>query len=408
VSIDLSPTTAAEASALPLFAEEHDQLRASARSFVERELLPHVEDWERAEDFPRELFRTVGDAGFLGLKFGPEVGGSGPDLLAGAVWIEELSRCLSGGVAADLGATTDLAALYVSKAGTDEQRARFLPPLLSGEHVGALAITEPGTGSDVAGLTTRAVRDGDGWVLDGAKVFITNGAWCDEVVVAAKVSTADGAPTEDPHGRITLFVVPADAPGFSRRRMPMLGWRTSHTGELTFEAVRVADDRRLGDVGSGFGHITSCFAWERLAMSLGAVSAAQRTLEVAIAYAKAREAFGRPIASFQVWRHRFADLATRIATGRALTYQALRLVVAQDRDPTSVSATEVLRTVAQSKLLTQRLAFDVADEGVQVHGGAGYMMEYPIQRAWRDARLGPIGGGTDEIMKEIVAKTYGL
>jgi acyl-CoA dehydrogenase len=405
---DLSPPLAAEASALPLFGDEHDQLRASARRFVERELLPHVEDWERAEDFPRAIFEQVGDAGFLGLKFDPEVGGSGPDLLAAAVWIEELARCLSGGLAADLGATCDLAALYVSKAGSAEQQRRFLPPLLSGARIGALAITEPGTGSDVAGITTRAVRDGEGWVVDGAKAFITNGAWCDDVVVAAKVSTEDGAPTDDPHGRITLFLVPTDVSGFSRRRMPMLGWRTSHTGELTFEQVRVGDDRRLGDVGSGFTHITSCFAWERLAMSLGAVAAAQRTLEVAIEHAKRREAFGRPIATFQVWRHRFADLATRIATGRALTYRALRLVVAQAEDPASVRAAEVLRTVAMSKLLTQRLAFDVADEGVQVHGGAGYMMEYPIQRAWRDARLGPIGGGTDEIMKEIVAKTYGL
>jgi alkylation response protein AidB-like acyl-CoA dehydrogenase len=408
VSIDLSPTLAAEQSALPLFRPEHDELRASARAFVERELHPHVEAWERAEDFPRETFAQVGGAGFLGLKFPESYGGSGPDLLAAAVWIEELARGTCGGVAADLGASSDLAALYLSKAGDEEQRRRFLPPLLAGERIGALAITEPGTGSDVAGLTTRAVRDGDGWVLDGSKVFITNGAWCDEVVVAAKVSPADGAPTEDPHGRITLFLVPADAPGFTRRRMPMLGWRTSHTGELTFEGVRVAGDRRLGEVGSGFGHITSCFAWERLAMSLGAVAGAQRTLELAIEYAQQREAFGRTIASFQVWRHRFADLATRIATGRALTYQALRLVVAQDEDPDGVPAVEVLRAVAQSKLLTQRLAFDVADEGVQVHGGAGYMMEYPIQRAWRDARLGPIGGGTDEIMKEIVAKTYGL
>jgi acyl-CoA dehydrogenase len=406
-SLDLSPTLAADASALPLFGPEHDALRASARAFVERELVPHVEDWERAEDFPRETFRKVGDAGFLGLKFGPEVAGSGPDLLAGAVWVEELARCLSGGLAADLGATSDLAGLYLSKAGTADQQARFLPPLLSGERIGALAITEPGTGSDVAGLTTRARRDGDGWVLDGSKVFITNGAWCDEVIVAAKVHPDDGA-ADDPHGQITLFVVSDGTQGFSRRRLPMLGWRTSHTGELTFEEVRIDDDRRLGEVGSGFAHITSCFAWERLAMSLGAVAAAQRTLEVAIGYAQEREAFGRPIASFQVWRHRFADLATRIATGRALTHRALRLVVAQAEDPTSVDAAVVLRTVAMSKLVTQRLAFDVADEGVQVHGGAGYMMEYPIQRAWRDARLGPIGGGTDEIMKEIVAKTYGL
>jgi acyl-CoA dehydrogenase len=425
-TLDLSPTLAADESALPLFRPEHDQLRASARSFVEREITPHVEDWERAEDFPCELFGAVGGAGFLGLKFGPEVGGSGPDLLAAAVWIEELARCGSGGVAADLGATTDLAALYIAGAGDEAQRARFLPPLLAGDRVGALAITEPGTGSDVAGIATTAVRDGDGWVLNGTKVFITGGSWCDDVVVAAKVAPSElrphgaaaddagtapssvGSRDADPHTRITLFLVPAETPGFTRRRLPMLGWRTSHTGELTFTDVTLGDDRRLGDVGSGFAHITSAFAWERLSMSLGAVAAAQHTLETVIAYAKQREAFGRPIASFQVWRHRFADLHTRIATGRALTHRALRLVVAQAEDPSAVDGAVVLRTVAMAKLVTQRLAFDVADEGVQVHGGAGYMMEYPIQRAWRDARLGPIGGGTDEIMKEIVAKTYGL
>lgn len=415
-TLDLSPTLAAEETALPLFRPEHDELRASTRRLVEREIAPHVEDWERAEDFPRELFRTVGDAGLLGLKFGPEVGGSGPDLLAAAVWIEELARAGSGGVAADLGASIDLCALYVANAGDAEQQARFLPPLLSGERVGALGITEPDAGSDVAGISTRARRDGDGWVLSGSKVFITNGSWCDDVVVAAKVSTEDvapdvgrdiGTPSDDPHGQITLFLVRAEDDGWERRRMPMLGWRTSHTGELSFDGVRLDDDRRLGPVGSGFASITAAFAWERLAMSLGAVAAADHTLREAIAFAKEREAFGRPVASFQVWRHRFADLHTRIAQGRALTYRALRLKVAADEGQ-DVEQTVLLRTVAMAKLVTQRLAFDVADEAVQVHGGAGYMMEYPVQRAWRDSRLGPIGGGTDEIMKEIVAKTYGL
>jgi acyl-CoA dehydrogenase len=425
-TLDLSPTTAADETVRPLFRPEHDELRRTARVFVEREIVPNVEEWERAEEFPRTLFRRVGDAGFLGLKFDPSVGGSGPDLLAAAVWTEELARCLSGGVAADLGATTDLAALYVDRSGTVELRQRYVPRTLTGQLVGALAITEPGAGSDVASISSRARRDGDGWVLDGEKVFITNGAWCDWVVVAAKVRPEDGAPSEDPHGQITLFVVDADTPGFSRRRMSMLGWRTSHTGELRFDRLRLGDEQRLGAVGTGFAQITRAFAWERLSMALGAIAAAERTLELAIAFARDREAFGRPVASFQVWRHRFADLNTRIATGRALSHQALRLVVAQeehgssggdqgrggtrersDRDdgPDPVA---VLRAVAMAKLVTQRLAFDVADECVQVHGGAGYMMEYAAQRAWRDARLGPIGGGTDEIMKEIIGKTYGL
>jgi acyl-CoA dehydrogenase len=404
VSIDLSPTTSADVPALPLFEAEHEELRTTCRRFVEREILPHVEAWERAEDFPRELFTTVGDAGLFGLNADERYGGSGPDPLAQAVWIEELARAGSGGVAADLGAHNDLAMLYVRRGGSRELKERYLPDSVAGRLVGALAITEPGTGSDVAALTTRARRDGSDWILNGSKIFITNGAWCDFAVVAAKVSPDDGAPSEDPHGQITLFVVDADTPGFSRSRMKMLGWRTSHTGELAFDDVRLPDTQRLGGIGEGFAQITANFAWERLAMSLGAVSGAQGALDVAIAYAREREAFGRPVAGFQVWRHRFADLATRIAMGRALAHRALRLVVAAERDVEAVSPTRVLRTVAMAKLYTQRLAFDVADECVQVHGGAGYMMEYPAQRMWRDARLGPIGGGTDEIMREIVSK----
>ena len=404
MDIDLSPTTADARTALPLFGPEHDELRGTCRRFVEREILPHVEAWERDEDVPRELFTKVGDAGLFGLNVDERFGGSGPDPLAQAVWIEELARAGSGGVAADLGAHNDLAMLYVRRGGSDALKDRYLPDSVAGRRIGALGITEPGTGSDVAALATRARRDADGWVIDGSKTFITNGAWCDYVVLAAKVSPEDGAPSEDPHGQITLFVVDADAPGFSRSRMRMLGWRTSHTGELALDGVRVGDEQRLGGIGEGFAQITGNFAWERLAMSLGAVSAAQQALDVAIAYAREREAFGRPISGFQVWRHRFADLATRIATGRALAHRALRLVVAHEEDPDAVDDLRVLRTVAMAKLCTQRMAFEVADECVQVHGGAGYMMEYPAQRLWRDARLGPIGGGTDEIMREIISK----
>ncbi|MDX1622247.1 MAG: acyl-CoA dehydrogenase family protein, partial [Nitriliruptorales bacterium] len=212
---------------------------------------------------------------------------------------------------------------------------------------------------------------------------------------------------EDPHGQVTLFIVEGDADGVDRQRMRMLGWRTSHTGELHFDGVTLAADALLGDVGAGFTQIMRNFAWERLSMSLGAVAGADRALGTAIAYAREREAFGRPVAKFQVWRHRFADLGTEIAKGRALTEHALRLHVAAE-EGVEVDRTEVIRATAMAKLLTQRMAFEVADECVQVHGGAGYMMEYPAQRFWRDARLGPIGGGTDEIMREILSKTYGL
>lgn len=401
-ALDLSPTIGGAETALPLFEDEHESFRDTCRDFVATEITPHVEAWERAEDFPRELFRTVGGAGLFGMKFPEDVGGSGPDLLAQAVWVEELARCGSGGVGADLGAHSDLASLYVDRFGSDAQRQRWLTPSIRGEVVGALGITEPDAGSDVAGIRTRATRDGSDWILSGTKVYITNGAWCDYAVVAAKTDPDAG------HAGISLFVVEAGDDGFERNRMKMLGWRTSHTGELVLEDVRLPDDRLLGGEGRGFHAIMRNFAWERVTMALGAVVGAELALETAIDYATDREAFGRPVASFQVWRHRFADMGTRIATGRALAHHALRLTVAAERDPDAVDDAELRRTVSMAKLATQRTAFDVADECVQVHGGAGYMMEYPAQRLWRDARLGPIGGGTDEIMREIIAGTYGL
>jgi alkylation response protein AidB-like acyl-CoA dehydrogenase len=383
-----------EAGLDPIWTDEHHALRASARAFVDREIRPHARAWEEQRDFPRSLFRAVGDAGFLGLKFAPEWGGSGPDLAAQAVWVEELARCGAGGLAADIGAHSDLAALYVDRAGDDEQRRRWLVPSIAGDVVGALAITEPDAGSDVAGTRTRAVRDGDDWVIDGAKTYITNGSWCDYVVVLCTTDPEAG------HAGKTLFVVEAGTPGFERRRLSMLGWHTSHTGEMSFAGVRVPDEQRLGEPGSGFLHVMRNFAWERVSMSLGAVVAAETALAGAMAYGREREAFGRPIGTFQTWRHTFADLATDIAQGRALTEHALRVTLAGG-DAAAVEA-------AKAKLFTQRLAFRAADAAVQIHGGAGYMREYEPQRWLRDTRLGPIGGGTDEIMREIIGRSMGF
>ena len=376
-----------------LFTPEHDELRAAVRSFVDKELVPNAQEWEDKESFPREVFERVGSLGFFGCKYPEAVGGVGPDFVADAVVTEELTRCGSGGVAACLGAHKDLASLYVYNFGTSEQHRRWLTPALEGRLVGALGVTEPDAGSDVAAIKTTAVRDGDDWVINGSKMFITNGSWADFVVVAAKTDPDAG------HDGITLFVVEAGMPGFESRRLPMLGWRTGQTGELSFADVRVPGDHLLGEVGKGFYAIMRNFAWERLVMALAQVSGAQRTYDLAKAYALARPAFGRPVGKFQVWRHRFADMATRIAAGRALTYRALRLYAAGE-DP--------ITEVAMAKLYTSEVAFHVADECVQVHGGYGYMMEFPAQRAWRDSRLGPIGGGTSEIMKEIIGRSFGL
>lgn len=384
-----------------LFTEDHEAYRDAARRFVAREIDPHAEQWEEERDFPRDLFHKVGAAGFFGAKFEERWGGTGPDYAAEAVWIEELSRSMTFGTAADLGAHSQLASLYVARFGTDEQKARYLRPSIAGEVLGALAVTEPGAGSDVAGIRTTARRDGDEWVLNGSKVFITNGSWSDYLIVAAKSSPTDG------RAGITLFLVDTDAPGLTRSRMRLIAWHTSHTAELFFDDVRVPDENRLGEVGAGFGQIMENFQWERVTMSLGAVALAERSLETAIAYTRERSAFGRPVIKFQVWQHRFADLAVRIRTGKALTYRALRLhVAAEAGEP--IPRDELTRVTAMAKLHTQRLALQVADECVQAHGGAGALKEYPAQRFWRDARVGPIGGGTDEIMRDIIAGSMGL
>jgi len=376
-----------------IFTPEHEELRRSVRAFVEKELLPHSQEWETAESFPKEIFERVGELGFFGLKYEESYGGSGPDYIADAVVTEEFARCGSAGVSASLGGHKDLATLYISNFGDDEQKQRWLAPAIRGDIVGGLAVTEPDAGSDVAAIRTSARRDGSDWVINGSKTYITNGAWGDFIVVAAKTDSEGG------HGGLTLFVVTSDMSGFEARRMRMLGWRTGQTGELSFSDVRVPDSHRIGEEGSAFYAIMQNFAWERLIMALAQVTGAQLTYDIAKNYALERHAFKRPVGKFQVWRHRFADMATRIEAGRAMTYNALRMFV---------NGENLIKEVAMAKLYTSELAFHVADECVQVHGGYGYMMEFPAQRAWRDSRLGPIGGGTSEIMREIIGRTYGL
>ncbi len=377
-----------------LFTEDHVELRSTVRRFVERELATHAEEWERAGEFPyRDVFRQAGTIGLFGAKYDPAYGGTGPDLIADAVITEEIARCRSGGVAAALGAHKDLGSYYLSRFGTDPQRSRWLEPAIAGEVITALAVTEPEAGSDVGGIRTRATRDGTGWVLSGTKTFITNGPIADVVVVAAKTEPEAG------HQGISLFAVERGTPGFMAQRIDTVGWRTSHTGELAFNDCRVPEEAMLGEENHGFYHIMENFQWERMVMALAAVSGAEATLETAIQYGRERQAFGRPVVKFQVWRHRLADLATEIEAARSLSYHALRKLDAGE---------EAGREVSMAKWFATELSWKVADEALQIHGGYGFMMEFPVQRAWRDSRLGPIGGGTTEVMKEIIGRSYGL
>jgi len=380
---------------LPPFDEEHEQLRETVSRFVDKEIAPHVDEWEAAREFPRELFGRCAELGFLGLKFPEELGGQGGTHLHDAVWVEELARSGgSGGVAAGLNAHTSIAMPPIFKFGTEEQKQRWLPAGIAGEKIGALGITEPGAGSDVASISTTARRDGDRYVVNGAKTFITNGVRADFLVCACKTTEEGG------HGGISFLVLEREMPGYEvSRKLEKMGWHSSDTGEISFSDVEVPAENLLGEENGGFKLIMANFAWERLLMAIGAVGAMQRLIEVSVAYASDREAFGRPIGKFQAIRHHVAEMATRAEASRAITYNALRLFH---------TGQNCIQEVAMAKLLTQRDLLDIADLSLQIHGGYGYMREYGIERAVRDARLGPIGGGTDEVMKEIIGKTMGL
>jgi acyl-CoA dehydrogenase len=380
---------------LPPFGDEHEELRETVQRFVVKEIAPNVDAWEDAREFPRELYARCAELGFLGLKFPEEYGGQGGTHLHDAVWVEELARSGgSGGVAAGLNAHASIAMPPIFNFGTEEQKQRWLAPGIAGAKIGALGITEPGAGSDVAGITTTARKVDGGYVVNGAKTFITNGVRADFLVCACKTTQEGG------HGGISFLVLEREMPGYEvAQKLEKLGWHSSDTGELSFTDVEVPEENLLGEENGGFKLIMANFAWERLLMAIGAVGAMQRLIDVTVAYAMEREAFGRPIGKFQAIRHHVAEMATTAEASRALTYDALRRFH---------EGLDCIREVSMAKLVTQRAVLDIADQSLQIHGGYGYMKEYGIERTVRDARLGPIGGGTDEIMKEIIGKQMGL
>jgi acyl-CoA dehydrogenase len=377
---------------IPPFTQEHEDFREGVRRFVETELHPHAHEWEDARWFPNEVFERCAELGYLGLKYEEEYGGQGGGYVADAVFAEELARCGSGGVAAGIGAHTSIATPPIWKFGTEDQKQRYLVPAIRGEKLGALGITEPDAGSDVAGIKTTARKVDGGYVVNGSKMFITNGVRADFIVTAVK-TTAEGG-----HHGISFLVIDR-GPGVESSKIEKMGWHASDTALIAFDDVAVPEENLLGEENQGFYLIMANFQWERIMMALGAVGAMQAMFERTLAYAKERTAFGRPIGSHQVIRHKLAEIALRIEAGRDLTYHGLRRFV---------DGADAVQEVTMAKLATQRAAFDTADDCLQIHGGAGYMVEYDIERAARDARLGPIGGGTDEIMKEILGKSFGL
>jgi len=372
----------------PPFTEEHEALRESVRGFIERELAPHAQRWEDEEWFPDEVFTKLAGQGLLGLKYPTEHGGEGGDYLHEAVLIEELTRIGSGGTAAGIGAHVNIATPPIWRFGSEGQKRDYLEPAIRGEKIGALGITEPHAGSDVAALRTRATPVDGGWVVNGEKTYITNGVRAHFIVTAVKTTEEGG------HHGISFLIVDRQE-GVKSSALHKLGWHASDTATIAFEDVFVPSENLLGGEHEGFKLIMANFQWERLAMALGAVGAMRAAWERTAQFARERQAFGRPLSGHQAIRHKLADLATSAYTCQCVTYDALRRFV---------SGEEPLREVTMAKLLTQRASFELMDACLQIHGGAGYMREYWIERAARDARLGPIGGGSDEIMREILGR----
>lgn len=374
-----------------VFGDSHRAFRDQARRFVEAEITPNATAWEEAEEFPKALFPKAGAAGLLGPTFPDHLGGGGGDLLHGVVLSEEMIRGGSAGVAAGLGSLA-IALPPIVALGTPDQQARWIPDVLAGDKVAALAITEPGTGSDVAGVATRAVREGDDWVITGAKTFITSGVKADRLTVLARTG-------DDPHGGLTFFVVERGMPGFEvSRALKKTGWRASDTAELHFDSVRVPDANRLGPPGSGFLALMTNFESERLLLAVQGHALAEVALDEAVRYAKERAAFGRPIGKFQVIRHKLAEMATKVNAAKALNYRVAGAMVRGDKVPAEV---------AMAKNFAGEVARDVTWEAVQIFGGMGFMRETLVGRLARDARLIPIGGGTHEIMNEVIARFSG-
>jgi alkylation response protein AidB-like acyl-CoA dehydrogenase len=376
-----------------IFTDEHEALRASIRSFVDAEIVPHVQEWEETL-WPTSLLGRMADAGILGLSVPEAYGGQGGDYFTNLVLAEEIARGGSGGLLMALSVHTDMVIPPLLEFGTEEQKHRWVTPAIRGEKLLCLGITEPDAGSDVAGIRTRARRDGEEWVINGSKTYITNGMRADMIMLVTKTDPDAG------YDGFTIFLVPMDTPGVIRdKRLSKLGMHASDTAVLTFDDVRVPDSARLGQEGRGFYQIMWELQAERLIGAAGCLAYGQYAFDKALAYAKDRQAFGKPIGSFQSIRHKFAAMATQIEATRQLIYTtALRY--SRGEYP--------VREISMAKLMAAQVAFEVADQCVQIHGGAGYMTEYDVSRVFRDIRLYRIGAGADEIMLDVIGKSYGI
>jgi alkylation response protein AidB-like acyl-CoA dehydrogenase len=371
------------------FTEEHEAFRASFKDFLQKEVVPHIEKWEKTGSIERFIWKKFGEMGYFGLSTPEEFGGMDLDLFYTVIFLEELQKINSGGFAAAMWAHEYLAMTHLNKEGNQQQKEKYLVPSVEGDKIGCLCITEPFGGSDVAGMRSTAVKQGDKYILNGSKTFITNGVYSDYLIVAAKTDPSDK------YKGISIFVVDRDSKGVSATKLDKLGWRASDTGEIAFDNVEIPVENLMGEEGMGFPYIMQHFALERLIMGVNAHARAEFAVDYAVQYMHERIAFGKSLDKFQALRHKVAEMASKVDMCREYNYSITKRLD---------MGTYVVKEASMSKLLSTKIADEVIYDALQLLGGYGYMEEYPMARLLRDSRLGPIGGGTSEILKEIIAK----
>ncbi|WP_349729377.1 acyl-CoA dehydrogenase family protein [Peribacillus frigoritolerans] len=373
--------------------ENHQELRKTVRKFVQKEIVPNIEEWEK-NGFPNEIFRKMGQMGLFGVRYPEEYGGSNLDYFAAMTVTEEIASSGCAGLGMAFNVQALMATNPILKFGTEEQKQNYLAPSIAGEKIAALGITEPSAGSDVVGLRTTAKKTDGGWIINGSKVFITNGIRADYQILIAKTGEKNGRPL------FSIFLVDSNLEGYTvGRKLEKIGMHASDTAEIFLEDLFVPDDALLGKEGEGFKQLMWQLNGERLIQATACVAGAQRCLDLAVQYAKEREQFGLPLSKKQVIRHYLAEMETEVEAARALLYNTAA----------QYNKGEVLvKEISMTKLFASNVYYEVADRALQIHGGYGYMDEYPISREWRDARLMRIGGGTDEVQKEIIAKEMDL
>ena len=371
------------------FTEEHNQFRQSLRDFLQKEVVPFVDEWEEVGNPPRSIWKKFGDMGYFGLRFPEKYDGLNLDFFYDVILLEELSKINSAGTSAAIGAHTYLSLSHLNNEGSEEQKEKYLKQGIAGDVFGCLAISEPVGGSDVAAMRTTAVKEGNEWIINGSKTFITNGVLSDYLIISAKTEP------ELKQAGISMFVVDRNTVGLSATKLDKLGWRASDTAEIAFTDMRVPANALLGEENQGFYYIMQQFALERLIMAIGGVAGSEYALQYGLDYMREREAFGRPLTKFQELRHRIAQLSAEIEMQKQFVYH---LCYRHNKGE------YIVKEAAMAKLLATQLCDKTTFEVVQFLGGYGYMEDYKAARMWRDSRLGQIGGGTSEIMKEVIGK----